>query len=87
MPGEPTRVYGPDDRPLNAPFSRRTLDKVIGVLIAAVLFFTVAWGAIVWNATRAAELKNTEQDTEIKSIFKMQEKMDEKLDRIFDKVK
>ena len=86
MPIE-SRVFGPDDRPLNTNLSRRLLDKVIIVLFSVVVFFVVAWSAIVWNAARDGELQNTIQDTKIHSIETKIDKMDLKLDRIFEKVK
>lgn len=69
---------------------RRWIDKALMLLWAII----AAGGLFVWNAARAAEITNVQQDQRIEFIEKRFDKVDDrfdkqdtKLDRIYDSVK
>ena len=72
---------------------RRLMDKAIALLFAAVVFFVMGWGTIVWVKANTAELKNVTQDEQIKAVVeriggieKKLDRQDDKLDRVLDRL-
>jgi uncharacterized iron-regulated membrane protein len=60
--------------------------KVMAALFIAVLFFVMAWAGIVWSCARAGELKNVQQDEQIKTLSDGFKDVGGKLDRILERL-
>ena len=60
--------------------------RVTMVLFSVVGLFIFAWATIVWAKGNAAEIKNIEQDGQIKAIGMKLDSIDKKLERGDDKL-
>lgn len=81
------------DVALSTGIPRPLMDKTISILLAIVVLLVLAWASIVWLKSNNAEMKNVEQDGQIKAIStlldvidKRQTRMEEKQDRLNDKL-
>lgn len=70
---------------VNGRIPRPLLRAALAGAVALLSVFVMGWGAIVWNGTRAAELKNAEQDEQIKHIRSAIDRFDSKLDRLLER--
>jgi len=60
--------------------------KVLALMMGFIWIIVLTWAGIVWNSARSAELKNVQQDEQIKNLQETYSKMDLKLDRIIERV-
>lgn len=60
--------------------------KVLALMMGFIWIIVLAWAGIVWNSARSSELKNVQQDEQIKNLQEGIAKFDVKLDKVLDRL-
>jgi hypothetical protein len=60
--------------------------KVLALMMGFIWIIVLTWAGIVWNSARSAELKNVQQDEQIKNLQEAITKFDTKLDKVLDRL-